>query len=109
MVELRPNWYDDEDYDGCGNTAIAILEIDRIKIPLCQECIDQLNSSLEAFNNTVFCYKCNNFIMSDSGWRYGGSCKLLAEKDGKVLEQKDAGYLYCKDCMDSCKDAKLKE
>lgn len=38
--------------------------------------------------------------MSKYGLRYGGSCR----KD-KDIELKDAGYINCRDCMDTCKDA----
>lgn len=46
--------------------------------------------------------------MSKSGWRYGGSCKKRAEKDGEIITEKDAGFNYCVDCMYTCENAKLK-
>ena len=103
MIEINPsNKYNDEEFDSCGNLAMAVLKIDNIKIPLCNRCINELNESLSEFNNTVFCYKCKHFIMSSSGWRYGGSCR----KD-KEIKLRDAGYINCVDCMDTCKDAVL--
>lgn len=104
MIEIRPFTWEDEQYDSCGNTTIAVLKIDRITIPLCRTCLEELNESLSEFNTTTFCYQCNNFIMSRDGWNYGGSCN----KD-KNVEPKDAGYINCKDCMDTCKDAVLRE
>lgn len=109
MIEIVSTEYEDIEYDSCNRTAIAVLEINGIKIPLCENCVKELTQSIEEFNNTVFCHKCENFIMSDSGFRYGGSCKLRAQKDGKEISEKDAGYLYCVDCMHTCKDAILKE
>lgn len=100
MIEVRAVDWEDEEYDSCGNTTIAVLKVDRITIPLCMECLNELNESLSEFNNTTFCYQCKHFIMSHNGWRYGGSCR----KD-KDIEPKDAGYINCKDCMDTCKDA----
>ena len=101
MIEIRPAYYyEDDEYDSCGNTTVAILKVDRIAIPLCMNCLNELNESLSEFNNTTFCYQCEKFIMSRSGWRYGGSCR----KD-KDIELKDAGYINCRDCMDTCKDA----
>lgn len=109
MLEFKVNDYNEPQYDGCGNTCIAIIDINNIKIPLCRECLDDLIAGIETFKNTVFCEKCEHFIMSESGWRHGGSCQLKASKDGKVVESKDAGYNYCVGCLDTCKEAKLKE
>lgn len=100
MIEIRPFNWEDEKYDSCGNTTRAILKVDRISIPLCETCLEELNSSLTEFNNTTFCYQCKHFIMSKSGWNYGGSCR----KD-RDIELKDAGYIHCRDCMDTCKNA----
>ena len=100
MLEFREVCYEDEEYDSCGNITVAVLKIDRITIPLCMECVNDLNESLLKYNNTIFCHQCEKFIMSESGWRYGGSCK----KD-KDIELKDAGYINPKGCMDTCKDA----
>ena len=100
MVEIRPVNWEDEQYDSCGNTTRAVLKIDRITIPLCSTCLEELNESLQEFNNTTFCYQCEHFIMSHSGWNYGGSCN----KD-KDIKSEEAGYIHCKDCMNTCKDA----
>ena len=111
MIEIRPvNYcYEDKEYDNCGNTSISILEVNGIKIPLCEKCVKELTESLEEFNTTIFCHKCENFIMSEYGFRYGGSCKRLAELNGKKITEKDAGYLFCVNCMDTCKYAILKQ
>ena len=106
MAEIKPyNSYEDEAYDNCGNTTIVTLLVDRIKIPLCRECLVELLESIEKFNNTIFCHNCDHFIMSEEGWRYGGSCKKKAELKGEVISEKDAGYKYCVDCMYTCVDA----
>lgn len=103
MIEVRPVNYEDEQYDSCGNTTIAVLKVDRIAIPLCRHCLDELNESLSEFNNTIFCYQCEKFIMSNSGWNYGGSCN----KDGNIRPE-NAGFENCRDCMSTCKDAVAK-
>ena len=104
MAEIKPyNYYEDEEYDNCGSTTIATLSVDRIKIPLCRECLNELLESVEKFKNTIFCHQCDHFIMSNSGWRYGGSCKLKASLDGEEI--KIAGYDYSTECMNTCKDA----
>lgn len=100
MIEIIPSSYEYEEYDSCGNITAAILKVDRITIPLCMECLNELNESLSKFNNTIFCYQCENFIMSEYGWNYGGSCR----KDEDV-DPKEAGFIHCKNCMDTCKDA----
>ena len=99
MIEIRAANYEDKEYDKCGNTTVAVLEIDSITIPFCRTCLDELNKSLSVFNNTIFCHKCKYFIMSTSGWRYGGSCIARAEKDGKIITENNAGFDYCVDCM----------
>lgn len=43
-------WYDD--YDMCCSTAQAVLIIDKIRIPLCHNCIQELKSSLDEFLET---------------------------------------------------------
>lgn len=103
MIEIRPFDWDDERYDSCGNTTRAVLKLDKISIPLCETCLDELNAALQEFNNTTFCYQCENFIMSKSGWNYGGSCR----KD-RDIKPEEAGYVCCKDCMDTCKHARAK-
>ena len=109
-MKLRAiNIDDNHEYDDCYNTVVAILEVGKIQIPLCMNCVNDLIQDVEKFNNTIFCYKCKEFIMSKSGWRYGGSCKLNARNDNFELTEKDAGYNYCKDCMDTCKHAVLKD
>jgi hypothetical protein len=100
MIEIKPFDWEDEKYDTCGNTTRAILKIDRISIPLCEHCLEELNESISVFNNTIFCYQCKHFIMSRSGWSYGVSCT----KD-KDIKPEDAGFTNCRDCMNTCKDA----
>ena len=105
MMEIKPADYFDEEYDSCGNTTVAILTtVDRIKIPLCMSCLNELNESLAEFNNTVFCYMCEKFIMSRSGWKYGGSCT----KD-KDIKPENAGYVNCVDFMHTCEDAIIRK
>lgn len=106
MIEIRAmSAGEDEKYDICGNTTVAVLIVNNIKIPLCDECVKELTHSLDEFNNTTFCRNCDNFIMSEYGLTYGGSCKKKAELDNKEISEKDAGYLYCVDSMDTCKYA----
>lgn len=109
MAELKPyNYYEDEDYDNCGSTTIATLSVNHIKIPLCRECLDELLESVEKFKNTIFCHQCDHFVMSNDGWRYGGSCKLRARYAGKEITNENAGYDYYTECMNTCVDAILK-
>lgn len=104
MIEIEAKGYEDEQFDGCGNTTHAVLKVNGIKIPLCDTCIEELTESLAKFNNTVFCHKCEKFIMSPYGWNYGGSCT----KDGEIKPE-NVGYINCKSCMDTCKEAVPKD
>lgn len=106
MIIFRKRDWDDKEYDGCGNTAIAVLEIDNIIIPLCVECVDDLTEQLDEYNNTIFCHKCPEFVMNRWGWRYGGSCKKKATLHGKIITDENAGYECFADCLDTCKDVK---
>ena len=110
MLTFRKRDWDDKDYDGCGNTAIAVLEIDNITIPLCAECVDDLTEQLNEYNNIIFCHKCSEFVMNRWGeWRHGGSCKKKAAQQGITLTENLVGYNCFVDCLDTCKDAKRLE
>ena len=100
MIEIKPVSYQDAETDFCGSATVATLTIDKITIPLCMDCIDELSESLSKFNNTTFCYQCRHFIMSEYGWSYGGNCK----KD-KDIKPQEVGY---KNPMDTCKNAVLR-
>ena len=109
MLEFRERSYDDPEYDVCGSTCIAVIDLSNMKIPLCRECIGDLFNGIEKFKNTVFCEKCEHFIMSESGWKYGGSCQLRAKEHGKIVTSLNAGYDFCVGCLDTCKNARLKK
>ena len=83
----------------------AVLEINGINIPLCLVRLESLIDAIRQFAATVFCYKCEHFIMSNSGWNYGGSCKYQAQEHGDIVTEKLAGYNYCVDCMHTCPHA----
>lgn len=91
MAIIRAATYEDKDYDSCGNTTIAVLEVNQISIPLCSACMEDLGRSIDTFiNHTIFCHQCQHFRMSTAGWHYGGTCKM---------HNRD------RDCMDTCRDA----
>ena len=106
-MEIKAPSYDSPRLDFCGNTTMAMLEHNGLSIALCSECLESLTESLKAYNNTIFCYKCDNFIMSKSGWEYGGSC-LKNLKDKSTFDPNDAGYVKFKACVETCDDAVLK-
>ncbi len=94
----------EEMHDECGATAIAQLCINSaIKIALCDDCLKELGEELKKFNDTIFCYKCDKFIMSEDGWNYGGSCTK-----SEPVSKKSAGCIHPVDCMKTCEDAVLK-
>jgi len=106
MARLREyNYYEDKDHDACGNTTMAVIEIgDFMTIPLCSECLESLRNSLKEYDEKVFCYRCQHFKQSESGWNYGGSCC----KDQEISDG-DAGYINCKDNFSTCEHAIRKE
>lgn len=91
MIDFRAANYDDPEYDNCGSTTIAVIEVGSIRIPLCDECAERLCEAVKQFSETTHCHGCEHFKMSNSGWRYGGHCRL------KNCD---------KDCMETCKEAK---
>ena len=101
IIELKGNY---GDYN-CGNTAIAVLNINGVSIPLCSDCIDYLVNEVDQFKNTNFCYQCKHFGQSKSGFKYGGSCIKDAVNQGKILKEYDYEHLFCKDSMDTCNRA----
>lgn len=110
-IEITPNYYyEDFNYDSCGNEAMAVLSINNTKIPLCSDCINELTEKLKKFNETIFCYKCEEFVMSNSGWRYGGSCKRQQRLKSNIeITEENAGYISCVECMDTCEHAIIKK
>ena len=46
--------YFDTDYDNCGNETKAILEINSIKIPLCNNCLEDLHEAIIEYELSKF-------------------------------------------------------
>ena len=102
-IEIKVRDWDDEEYDDCGSTAVAILKVGHIKIPLCMDCVNELQEYINDFCRPQYCYQCKYF-KSRLSWKYGGSCC----KD-EYIRDVDIGFRNCRDCMDSCKDFIKKE
>ena len=60
-VEIKVRDWDDEEYDDCGSTAVAILKVGHIKIPLCMDCVNELQESIDDFCRPQYCYQCKYF------------------------------------------------
>ena len=98
----------DKEYDACGNITIAVLEHDNVMILLCNECIKELVGSIKEFEDTIFCRNCGHWHVSSSGIRYGGTCDVIAAKEGKDFSQipkSSYGHIYVTDHFSTCKDA----
>jgi len=77
------DYYDFSDIDiiRCvGNHSekiIATLVInDYQKFPLCSECLESILEDVQRIKNGVYCYNCEYFKFSNSGWDYDGHCTL---------------------------------
>lgn len=108
MTSIRAVEYGDQEYDACGSTTQAILDINNTKIPLCSSCVEELLESIEEFKNTIFCYQCKNWIRA----KYGndGSCKKKLEAHGITLNSEDeAGNVCWSSWMDTCEDAERED
>ena len=49
----EPEYYDN-DYDNCGKDTKVILQIDTIKIPLCEHCLDDLHEAIIDYQFSKF-------------------------------------------------------
>lgn len=105
-MKIRAPGTDERLYDNCGCLTIAILEHnDELTIPLCEECFDELISSVNKLSNTVFCKDCKRWHASKYGVIYGGTCEVMAGEKFKDFTEKDYGYRYCTDYCDTCEHA----
>ena len=114
MIELRAIGLEDKEYDICGSTTHAVLEINNMIIPLCGRCLDELIEEVNKFQSKVYCHECKHFCRNGWGeWRYGGTCKKIAEKEGIIeLIPENCGLYYGKadkGCMDSCEEGEKDE
>lgn len=90
MIELRGIDYRDDDYDSCGSTAHAVLEIGGMKILLCSDCLEELIETVHEFENTIFCHQCKSYIPSELGFNYSGRCSLDdKERDRDFMDTYD--------------------
>ena len=106
MIQLLPKQFMDEDYDSCNLNTVAILKVDKIKIPLCDGCVTNLIRDLFLFNDKIFCYNCEYFIMSKSGWNFGGNCRRNERIESGDT---DTGYNNHVECMQSCEYAEKRK
>ena len=86
---------DPEETDACGNTPLYVLENNGTKMVLCEECFNELVSSIENIKNTHICYKCHHWRSNPNGTKYGGSCtyKLHGKNPGVKINKEDYGTL----------------
>ena len=87
-IELRSLTYEDKEYDACGKSTIAVLELgNSITIPLCEECLNELYNSVEDFKSKTFCRTCKHWYQSKNGMKYGGTCAIkLLNNQNKHIE-----------------------
>ena len=108
-MELRNYSFDSSEYDPCGKMTIAVLEVNNITIPLCEDCLKDLERDLIKFKNTIFCRDCTKWHRSEHGIKYGGTCEVKVEQNGESMDKilpRDYGYYYgtyfnetCEHCM----------
>lgn len=102
---------DEMDSDDCGSPTFAILTIGHTKVPLCEECFDELLRDMKEIRKTVHCYECKHYGPSKYGFtKYGGSCLHEAKRNGvDNLAEDEYGYVYMRDYTDTCDFAERKE
>lgn len=62
--------------DSFRNIIATLVINDYQKIPLCDLCLDSLLEDIQAIKTGTYCYNCEHFKFSNSGWHYDGYCKL---------------------------------
>ena len=105
-IDLREYDYCDDDfkYDDCCNLTVATLKVGSVKIPICWDCINELQEELTRFIKPQYCFQCKHWKPSPYGYSYSGSCC----KDEDVSDN-SIGYKKPRDRMDKCKDFLIKE
>ena len=102
MIEIKNPDYDAPEYDICGyREVVAILKINNMILPLCKDCIKELSSEIQTYNNTPHCYECKNFV-NTNGLSYGGGCRYESENNGDHLTDQEIIYKYHVETCDSC-------
>lgn len=96
-------------YDGCGNIAVAVLDMDGVRIPLCAECLKDLRYEMDRFAGMVFCKDCRHFVSNKYGYAYDGSCRKRAEEAEIAVTEDNRGYVCPTGFMDTCREAVRKE
>lgn len=109
ILTVNYPWEYDSKCDGWehdGRT-IAVIKTDYITIPLCFNCLKEMNEEITKILNQQYCLKCTHYVQYGDDY---SSCKKKAEKDGKVWDDKWIGYSYCVKYTDKgCEDFELKE
>ena len=96
MIKFRAPELEDERHDTCGNTVVAVLVVHSIKIPLCEECCEDLFDGIKEYQNTVFCKDCKHFGTNKWGYDYAGTCYFPGHNERDI------------DFMETCKHAEKK-
>ena len=95
-IELYPRDWDDDKFDACGNRTQVVLIVNHIKIPLCEDCLTDLQNELKRFNETRFCKKCKHFKYD----KWGENASCMAQEG---MTDEDIGCSYCVDDYDTGK------
>lgn len=97
-IEFFSRDYDAPERDLCGSLTCAVLKVNSILIPLCEDCVKELTEEVNKFKSTIFCYKCKHFAPDKYGLEYGGICKKVQEPNQRKK----------RDFMETCKEAEDK-
>jgi len=102
MIEIEEAGWDSPETDGCYSMTYAVLKVNGIVIPLCEDCLRDLEEELKNYRSKIHCYECKHYVCSNSGLQYGGSCQLEANEKGKTITSQNAGYNFSHDFNYSC-------
>ena len=93
-VSLRVKNCNDDVLDHCDAMTVAVLRIGHTSMPLCLNCVNELQEYFNEFCRPQYCYQCENFEVDECGRIFGGTCHKKNEH---------------KDCMDYCDEFAAKE
>ena len=95
MIEIEEAGWDSPETDGCYNMTYVVLKINGIVIPLCEDCLSDLKSSIKEFDELQLCCRCENLVSRGAGslYHYGKYFCTTALSYGKNVAKYETIFI----------------
>lgn len=103
-VEISIRDSDSQPYDGCNKYTVANLNINGVIIPLCKQCLEELEEEIKRFQDVTFCHICKNYVSNPCENKYSVYCNRESKYRGTVIKVPKLGYVRCERFNKSYKD-----